>query len=1197
MLTRLELVGFKSFADRTSFDFAPGITAIVGPNGSGKSNIVDAVKWVLGEQSAKSLRGGDMADVIFNGSSTRKSLGLAEVTMAFDNRPRLLGGVLRRPLDTDADDVEITRRVYRDGQGEYLLNGQIGRLKDLKAIFLGSGAGHGAYSVIEQGRVDALLTASTKDRRQLFEEAAGIGKFRAKKLEALRTMERVGADLGRVRDILAELDAQLRTLRAQAAKATKYRELSTQLKELRIRAGLIEFRTLQAAIDREEATLTTLRIESAAASDGERQRELSLAPLDEALAQLELEVRAYEAEATAARHAIALHDAARASDGAQLEHLRQEVLRLAGQLASIDGRLQLDEAERRQSARQCRDAEAAVERDAHGAEAARRSLVDVQARIAEIVRRTQRDREAQFDSAREATRLQAETENRQREVERLRRALAGKLAERERAQQNRTTLIDVIEELSRSDVDLRDRLESTRERSRDLERRRAEAQESQANLQERSDALRVQLSDLDARLDVLEGLERSFEGVGAGVRAVLERKVDGLLGLVADALIVPQAHAALVDLALGEASQSFVAAEGADLRDIRLSLGDIPGRVAMRPMARRSLGTARPVNAVCLADLVSVSSPEFAGLAEQLLGDCWLAELGDDPFLLSRTWPGLRWFGGDGLAIEPNGTASFGPPGAATGLLSRKSELRALRDRRVGLVAETDRIANERSEIEREIGALLQPIRSTAAELEALSDEAGTLQSRLRDRRGEYERLGQLLDVLASEIHQAESDVSEFAARAAEANERWNEAIQHEHELRERLDASAEELKISEVERDACQQAHTAAQVMLGRATAELAALRLAAEEREREVRQRSSERERLHLAERDLEERMGRVELSILSATAATANEYARKERADRAFAALSKDRTAFRKAREAAHLEWKSLRSISAAKRDEVHVLEMQVRDLHHRRDAIRTRLMDDHGIDLAALAAAPEPAGTDDDPIPLAEAPEVLKERIDDLAKKLARLGSVDLEALERLGEIEAREIELRKQHDDLTKSERSLLDIIATIDGESRTLFAATLDSVREHFRELFRKLFGGGQADIVLEPDADPLEAGIEVTARPPGKELRSLSLLSGGERTLTAIALLLAMFRSRPSPFCLLDEVDAALDEANTDRLAGALREFLDRSQFIVVTHKKRTMAMADAIYGITMQESGVSKPVSVRFEDWPEDGEVRRAA
>jgi chromosome segregation protein len=446
-----------------------------------------------------------------------------------------------------------------------------------------------------------------------------------------------------------------------------------------------------------------------------------------------------------------------------------------------------------------------------------------------------------------------------------------------------------------------------------------------------------------------------------------------------------------------------------------------------------------------------------------------------------------------------------------------------------------------------------------------------------------------------------EGELRRVDAAWAEANRQWQDAEADGQRLKERLASGDADLAAARAESERRQEENVAAQVALGRVNEQLAALRDRADEL-------AGARGRLHadaggLARQALAARGRRTdsELSLLRATAAAADAYAAKESAERDAVALTAQESALRVERDRLVAELKALRESGDEQKDRVHARELLARDLTHRRDALTARIREDYGLDLADLIAGPvepPPVGTDDDPIPLAPAdPDGVQAEIEELRKKITKLGGVNLEALDELAAVEARETDLRAQHDDLVNGQKGLMDIITEINTNSRKLFVETLTAVRGHFQELFRKLFGGGMADIVLEESDDPLEAGIEVTARPPGKELRNLSLLSGGERTLTAVALLLAIFRSRPSPFCLLDEVDAALDEANTARLAGALGEFLDRSQFIVITHKKRTMAAADVLYGVTMQESGVSKQVSVRFEDWPDEDERPVAA
>lgn len=1196
MLTRLELLGFKSFADKTRFDFAAGVTAVVGPNGSGKSNIVDAVKWVLGEQSAKALRGGEMADVIFNGSSSRKSLGLAEVTLTFDNRKRQLG--------TDADEVQITRRVYRDGQGEYLINHQASRLKDIKELFLGSGAGHGAYSVIEQGRVDALLTASTAARRTIFEEAAGISRFKAKKVETLGKLERVDADLTRVRDILTELDKQLRTLRLQAAKAQRYQEYSGQLQALRVGVGLKEFRELTATLDEEERRLAELRGDVAGVAEREQEEEQRAAGTDATLTAVEAELRRHEGTLSRARQTIAACEAAVKSERGQCERAEAELLRLGKQRLDLSRRLQAGAEAVAAANAELSAVSSEAEAERQRAEAAAAALQKVSAHITALLASSQADRDSQFDLARQTTKLQGETETLRREADKLKKELTAKLVEAERTSQRHDALAGVLDDLSRSDADVQQQLGSAKQNLaehvayRDDLRRRADA------LQADLDSARDTRSALRGRADVLEGLERALDGIGAGVREVIARRgspaLAGVLGLVGELLSAPRDVAPLIDLALGDAAQRFVVS-ATDLDRIAAALTDLPGRVGLIPLFAQpdplAEGAEHVPGVVSAAALVTVDRPELAALPHQLLGHVFVVPDLAAARATAVRLPHARFITRTGEVLDADGSLTVGPAGGGGGFLSRKSELRDLRAEIARLDEQVQSVEAQQLTCRRQADAMDAPVRALETEINALSGEAGTLQSQIAAQRQEQKRLADLIHLVREEARHLEGEVRSVEAAFARTAERWQAAVGEESAVSGRLVQTEADLTAANADRDRKQGDHTAAQVALGRVTANLAALRTKHAELENELKLRRFDAINLTTAEKAAASRLIESQLQMLRATDTAAHAFLEKEDAERAAGVLGADRDRLRADREQATAALKRLREAWGQQRELMHRREMEVQDLSLRRDGIAARIREDYSIELAELATAPPPEGTDDDPIPLLPAdPAAVQAQIDDLRKKVAKLGNVNPEAVAELAEVETRETTLRTQHDDLASARDKLLEIIAQINADSRKLFLDTLATVRGHFQELFRKLFGGGMADVVLDGD-DPLEAGIDITARPPGKELRSISLLSGGERTLTAIALLLAIFRSRPSPFCLLDEVDAALDEANTARLSVALREFLDRSQFIIITHKKRTMAMADVIFGVTMQESGVSKQVSVRFDDWPEDEEPKQAA
>jgi chromosome segregation protein len=1189
MLKRLELVGFKSFADKTRFDFAPGITGVVGPNGSGKSNVVDAVRWILGEQSAKSLRGGEMADVIFNGSSSRKSFGMAEVTVTFDNARRLLA--------VDADEVQLTRRVYRDGTGEYLINGQMARLKDIKEMLLGSGAGSGGYTIIAQGRVDELLQASTKDRREIFDEAAGISRFKAKKTETLRKLAAVELNLTRSKDKLDALETQLSTLRHQAAKAQKYKEYSERLRELRVGISAREYRDLSAALVVEQEALAALKSEVSNATSEAEQLENRAKELDWSVTRGEEALRHHEARLADARQSIAGLDTLFKHERASAQAAQAEALKVSRHRAEIGFRIRAIEHEAARAATESAAAEERLRLEQDRADEVRAALSAVEGRLAELDSELTEGQARQYDLVRQSASNRAAADGMLTQVERLQKEYTGKLHAVEQRTAQRSALAHALDELSQTDADLQARLSAARgsigERIADRDSLADRTQRAQTRLED----LRVRQGDLRGRIDVLEDLERSFEGLGAGVREVLGRLAEDVeseesspfadvLGLVADLLTVPRDVAPLTELALGDAAQRFVVRSTETVDALAVAVGEVTGRVGFVPVAHESPRT-EPLPAAGEARLaahVSCDHPDCTALPNRLLGRVLLADTLADARRLAGLHPGCRVVTRAGELLEPDGALTVGPLKAEAGLVSRKSELRELRDQHRATTELVARGEVEVAELRKQSDAADGVIEAVRAEIDLLSDEAGDLLQRIARQRQQVENLDAEIDLLRREAGILERQVQESEASWLAAKMSAEEAERAASELSERLAGVKRAGADAEAERNHRQEAHTAAQVALSRAAAERDRSRERQAQVDADLRKRKIEAVDLSALEHAARERLAEHTLAALKASAAQAGTYSEKEARERQVADLAARAASDRSTREQLRTRLHELRQGWQEKQSAAHARELAVHDLAARRDAVAARIREDYAVELNELAIAPVAA-------PESARPQLGEyQEIDDLKRKLARLGSVNMEALDELARVEGECAALQAQHDDLNSARNSLQQVIDAINADSRKLFTDTLSAVRGYFQELFRKLFGGGQADIVLEDQADVLESGIEITARPPGKELRSLSLLSGGEKTLTAVALLLAIFRNKPSPFCILDEVDAALDEANTQRLAGVLREFLDRSQFIVITHKKRTMAAADRLWGVTMQESGISRLLPMRFEDWPDE-------
>ncbi|MBN1393969.1 MAG: chromosome segregation protein SMC [Pirellulales bacterium] len=1196
MLKALDIVGFKSFADRTRFEFPPGITVVVGPNGSGKSNIVDAIKWVLGEQSVKSLRGREMADVIFNGSGSRKAINAAEITLTLDNSKRVLA--------VDAAEVHITRRVYRGGEGEYLINRNPARLRDIRDLLSGTGMGTQAYSVIEQGKVDALLQSSPRDRRLIFEEAAGISRFKARKIEALRRLERVEQNLLRLGDIVDEVENRLRGVRAQAGKARRYREYTNRLQELRTQVAQVEWKRLGdrlATFERELRSLGDARDAAAATAEN---METQLLEIDDLSAEVNEEIHRAEAKAAANREKIAAAEST-------IEHQRSYGLDLEGEIARARKQLAAMSARAGDVQQQLRENDEALQ-------AAERNHRQVAKRLVEGEREL-------TDAIDALDRLRGENQQRRAaylEQMRLSAALGNEIGVLESraaaAETVRQRCGRKIEELDPLLDDLQRQLEAFRSRRDELLRQEtaqseslAAAKKRLAELTARRPRLEKELAELRRRQSaaaeraaVLEELVLKNEGLSEGVKEILDRVAkadDGVFrhvrGLLADLLTVGVEIAPLVEIALEQKAHHVVAKRTRELLDFLWTESNrIGGRVGFlwldRNCATDGRGLAGSANlegqpgVIGRADKFVESAPDLTPLVERLLGRTWFVKKLEHAFELAASdGAGSTFVTSAGELLEADGTLVIGPRKESTGLISRRSQLRALGVQLNELETAVAAAQKESDELDEQIAAEQRAFDNQLSERQrtaAALAEIGTSIAAAEERRSQLDRQR---TALRDELRDACEQYEAVAARLGQAQEKRRQTDAALAEMESSVERTGREIERLEARRQTADRETTEIKVELAKSEERLRNLR----SRMRQFEDNRQERQRaIEEAQRRLDEGIKRCEASrrdILRAEAEIAELYLRKETFAAETVALVQRRDELQNRRSELSPEIQKARGRVRKLEEKAHAAELSAAEVRQERLALAARLREDYGIELAEL----EHDFSDEEQ----RERETVQQEIEELRQKIGNLGNVNLEALEELDQLEARHKTLADQHHDLTSARSSLERIIEKINGDSRRLFTETLETVRGHFQTLFRDLFGGGRADIVMEEDADILESGIEIVARPPGKEPRSISLLSGGEKTLTCVALLLAIFRSRPSPFCVLDEVDAALDEANIERFTQVLKDFLAWTQFIIVTHSKKTMTCANTIYGVTMQESGVTKQVSVRFEDVSEDGEI----
>lgn len=1193
MLTHLEICGFKSFPDRTRLDFVPGITGIVGPNGSGKSNVVDAIRWALGEQSARSMRGEGMGDVLFKGSASRRPVQVAEVTMILDNTSARFA--------SEFSEIRVTRRLSRQGQSEYLINGASCRLKDIKDLFLGSGAGSDSFCVIQQGQVAALLQASPVERRALFEEAAGVSRYKASREECRRKLDRVDAHLRRLSDLKDELDRRVQSARLQASKAAKWHEIQNQLREAKISQMTRQWREAQTSLVGIKARIEALDIENTI--EKSEQPTSNLSELQESAAKFESELRDAELTESALRQGLIVSQGRIDREFQVLETGIRERSRALERIQRAHGRLAACKIAVNIEAMSLREIAVEIDRLAllaagHDLEIRRLSEdLGKNKAILEGVLKKQSQNNA------ELTRLEAElnaaqsgTANNRKVIAESRRSKSLADLGLEEWTRSLTKLLMEYEGLGRQ-------IEGAKSGLRAEVEAKNGYQTAVDHLTRRTHDLQIEKNGLIGRKEVLEGLERSHEGFGAGVREIIKEwqaDPDGrwktVQGLLADHLRVRREYAPLIELALGERSQRVLALDSNaicfGLATINKSL---PGRVGFLFPARaieddeESFITPPNHSGIVAraANLSRCDHPRFPDLPERLLGRVLIVKNLEVASEIQPKAIGYTIVTLAGEMIDPDGGLTAGPVVIEAGVLSRKAELREVRDRIV-------QIDISLRDLERESA-------SQAALLVTAKERVGTLQKDL-DMKIETEQ-SKLLS-----INDAKKHLAELEARSVEGARDERDAIAR---LATLLIAVAR-LELEKAELIA----------LLAETTDLLVETKSSTELAEAGVRQAEKKafEAKTHLAEKqnalkqatsrhkDRSEELKALDLELKREETEYRLELARYRRQSKfimeilgTFPDFHRNLVAATNRHEQALDSYNSSRKLLVEavhsqsginedrdQRSQVRQsLEIEMTRLEIQIEEIIRRAKDEFDVQLNHESAKRLESIDIEDHGPILE----------ELRRQVQRLGVVNAEAARELSELVQRQAIFQEQILDLQSAKKSLLDLINDANAEGGARFMSVFHAVAGHFRELFRKLFGGGQAELSLMDPANPLDCGIEVIARPPGKDAASLTLMSGGERTMTAVALLMAVFKSCPAPFCVLDEVDAALDEGNIGRFVDTIKEFSEKTQFILVTHHKRSMACADVLLGVTMAEPGISTKMAVRIEDWVKDGAVLKAA
>lgn len=1187
-LKRIEIAGFKSFADRTKIEFEEGVTAVIGPNGSGKSNITEAIRWVLGEQSAKSLRGGKMPDIIFAGSESRKQLNIAEVTVVLDNTDNYL------PLGFS--EVSVTRRYRRTGESDFFINKKACRLKDIQDLFMDSGLGKESFSIISQGKVEAIFASKPEDRRGIFEEAAGVLKYKQRKRKAEQKLFETEDNLSRVQDIIYELEDQLTPLAAQSEAAK-------------------EFLALKKELTATDVSLTVAKIKQT--RDSWESAKTDFEELSKTVEEKSRFIQQTEQQLGTLREKRGSLDEQLETGQQQLLHLSEALKQAEGQKALLSERsknTQKTSAEYRETLNEQRKKKADAQANLQEVQAQQALKQTEKIALEEKIQQLTNEAEKYKKSPKELledlrgtyVELMQESANVSNELKYLERQYTQETAKNQQSVTRFEALRDQLEELT-------EQQSAAQSKTKTLEAQLTEEQENYRRLAEEKNVAQQQLQkeqqlmydmmsqvqQARARQKSLQEIQENYSGFYQGVRSVLQHKeqLSGIVGAVAELIEVPEKYTLAIETALGASAQHIIVENEKDARQgITFLKKQRSGRGTFLPLTTikpRSLG-AHHYQAIkdvdgflgIASELVSFSE-NVAPVMQNLLGAIVIARDLDSANLLARQ---LRY---QVRIVSLDGDV-MNAGGSMTGGATKQGNRGNLFNQGHELAEWTKRY----EEINQALQAKEAFVRDLQAKIADQTESLETLRTQGEQTRLAYQEAQSSEERVATELTRLQKEQSLFSYEAKELESFLNDyQVQKETlefkqvELKTQQDKINQEIQQLNEESDQLEEKRAGINAELSRLQADYAVL---------DERLLYLERQALGFEEQinELTNQIVNLENQLLALSSDSSDHEESEE-------SLTQRLTELATARE--HLQeqlavWKEMRQslqqqvdqadseLTEANREQKQLLARQSQaDVKKNRyelklDNALVYLQEEYSLTFEGAEAQADPEIDQ----------QVAQTEVSRLKQAIEKLGPVNLNAIEQYQQVEERYDFLTTQRDDLLSAKEQLFETMDEMDDEVKTRFFTTFQAIREKFNVVFPNMFGGGRAELVLTDPDDLLNTGVEIEAQPPGKKLQSLSLLSGGERALTAIALLFSIIQVRPVPFCVLDEVEAALDEANVARFGRYLSAFQNDTQFIVVTHRKGTMEAADVLYGVTMQESGVSKIISVRLEEVKEDGKFQ---
>ena len=1188
-LKALEIQGFKSFPDKTVLNFGEDITAIVGPNGSGKSNVSDAIRWVMGEQSSKSLRGAKMEDVIFGGTEKRSQMGFAQVTLVLDNTEHIFPRM-------EESEVAVTRRYYRSGESEYYINKQSVRLRDVNELFMDTGMGREGYSIVGQGKIDEILSVKSADRREIFEEAAGISKFRHRKEETERKLERTEENLVRINDKIAELELQVGPLRSQAEKAKKYLILRDELRTLEISVWLenldkiktdsiklnTDYALAQQELERANAALDELYAaseqfaEKAHANDMEQERlrtecaELDAKRSEEDAAVAVLRTGIEHNRANIERVENDLRDQSGRAESltAQIAAKHARIEELAAQAAELEEELRAFLAQAEELARTAGEAGSEVEalraKEALAASDAADCRADVSAINAGL---------AELAERRAA--LEAESESVDGQLTEKRRAASASRRALEEAQEEADAVRNIISGHTLKMEGRVKREETARQKSIDLT---------------------MEKNNLDSRIHLLSEMEKEYEGFNKAVRLIMQaaekNTLRGVHGPVANLMTTDKRYAVAIEIALGAGMQNVVVDREEDAKSaINFLKQRDGGRATFLPLTAirgdvlREAGVEREYGYVGVASQLVQFDKRYAEIFNNLLGRTVVVEDMDCGIAIARKYSNrFRIVTLDGQVLNRGGSMTGGSVSRSAGILSRANELKELTARREALTEKLDAALREADEAKRDLNA-------AQYELDVAREQQRGAEDAVLRLTGEKKQYDMLLESLRTRESDIAAELESITARTEElkkaAAAREEEIKKHEAEAARCRAESEEKLAgQNELQRDS---AHLGDEIAARKST--LAGFTAERETTERALgdletlaqQMRGDEDGRRALIE-DYRAKIKAAEEEIAQHDAVTASLRADAEKRRAELAELAEAKLTLEGERSANDRRYRECNELLSQTQAAAGRLEQKRVTAAMEEKQILDKLWESYEL---SHSAAQEQR------IELESVPKASR-RINELKREINGLGNVNVGAIEEFDRVNTRYTYLTGQRDDVEKAKEELLGVIENITSEMTVIFKEQFALIRESFQETFLELFGGGKATLELEDENAVLDCGIEIKVQPPGKALKTLSLLSGGEKAFVAIALYFAILKVHPTPFCVMDEIEAALDEPNVIRVAHYMRRICDKTQFIVITHRRGTMEAADVLYGVTMQERGVSKVLTINMNDMAKELNIK---